>query len=97
MLDEVGKELQKNTSGAILDRVLLHRHNNGKKTILISNMSIDALVSLYGATVQSRLNLYRPIIFPDIDMRKPVPIKTALQENTILDNGKKTIIIDEEF
>jgi DNA replication protein DnaC len=87
VIDEVGKELQKNTSFSILERVLLHRHNAGKKTILISNMSIDSMVTLYGATVKSRLNLFNSIVFPVIDFRRNN--KTSLQINTINNNGKK--------
>ena len=95
VIDEVGKELQKNTSFSILERVLLHRHNAGKKTILISNMSIDSMVTLYGATVKSRLNLFNSIVFPVIDFRRNN--KTSLQINTINNNGKKDLTIIEEF
>lgn len=95
VIDEVGKELQKNTSFSILERVLLHRHNAGKKTILISNMSIDSMVTLYGATVKSRLNLFKSVVFPVIDFRRNN--KTSLQINTINNNGKKDLTIIEEF
>lgn len=93
VIDELGKELQKNSSSAILLGVLDRRYQDGKKTILIANASADKLIELYGATFHSKLHYFTPIFFPEVDLRKNIK---ALQKDAINNDGNiKTIKVDD--
>lgn len=93
VIDEVGKELQKNSGGAVLMSVIDRRMQDGKKTIIISNASQDKLIDTYGSTFHSKLHYYIPIFFPEIDFRKKI---TTLQNTTIQNNGEiKGIQVEE--
>lgn len=91
VIDEVGKELQKNSGGSVLMSILDRRMQDGKKTILISNASADKLIEGYGATFHSKFHYFKPLYFPEVDFRKSI---NTLQNNTVQNNGIQQQIIE---
>ena len=91
VIDEVGKEIQKNAGYLPFLRLLDYRQSVGKKTVLITNLSVNALVNMYGPTITSRLNDFIPVYFPTFDIRQ----YKRLQKNSIQNDGKKEEIQQE--
>ncbi len=91
VIDEVGKEIQKNAGYLPFIRLLDYRQSVGKKTVLITNLSVTALTNMYGQTITSRLNDFVPVYFPTFDIRE----YKRLQKNSIQNDGKKEEIQQE--
>lgn len=71
-VDEIGKETDITTGTAVLELLLKYRCENGKQTILASNLDIGRVGQLYGNTVLSMIHGYfSPVFFPEIDRRIP--------------------------
>jgi len=72
-LDEMGKESVSNKKTWIngeIGRFLKQRYDNGKPTILATNLGFNSFYNLYGSTVKSMISgRYRSVIFPTFDYR----------------------------
>lgn len=79
ILEEVGKELNRNLSKTIFEKLIRHRIEYKKSTVLSSNVGSGVWENLYGVSVISLLKgYYKYITFPPEDLRalqKPGAIK----------------------
>lgn len=82
-IDEVGKELQKDLGPSLLEKVVRHRIEIKKSTIIATNMPAEKFFDKYGPTIESDIKShYLRLNFKKIDRRK-VNARTRIEKQII--------------
>jgi DNA replication protein DnaC len=72
--DEIGKEnfnLKRTWFTSEIERILKHRYDNNKPTLIATNLGQKSFEDLYGPTIKSMISgKYKTVLFPACDFRK---------------------------